>query len=197
MDPNFIHLDWERSFDAIMLVALVAIIIERALSVIFQSRIYIEYIHKDGLKEVIAVAVSIAVCVYWQLDAVGMIILTETTTIPGYIVTGALVAGGSKGSVRLFQDFFNLQSTAFRMRHTLQAAKAAADVEEAKKAVVSASSKQGGEIAFRRAKAANERVRKAVLKGESAGQPVLPSVIRSAKEALDDAEAAVESQPED
>ncbi len=25
MDPNFIHLDWERTFDAIMLVAVLAI----------------------------------------------------------------------------------------------------------------------------------------------------------------------------
>ena len=69
MDPNFIHLDWERTFDALMLVAVVAIIVERALSVIFQNRIYIERFHRDGMKETIALAASIAACVVWKLDA--------------------------------------------------------------------------------------------------------------------------------
>lgn len=79
MDPNFIHMDWERTFDALMLVAVLSIIVERVLSVVFQNRVYIERINIDGLKETIAVAVSIAFCVYWKLDAIGMILLTEAS----------------------------------------------------------------------------------------------------------------------
>ena len=66
MDPNFIHMDWERSFDALTLVVVLAIIVERALTVIFQNRIYIERYHRDGMKETVALAASIAACAAWK-----------------------------------------------------------------------------------------------------------------------------------
>lgn len=195
MDPNFIHLDWERTFDAIMLVAVLAIVVERVLSVIFQNRIYIERVHTDGMKEVIALAASIAACVNWKLDAVGMILLTETTTIAGYIVTGALVAGGSKGSLKLFQDFFDLQSTAFRMRHSLQAAQAAAAAEEAKAAVTAAPTKATAEIAKVKVAAAVKRVKVAAAKAVAEGKTIPSETLAAADQALADAEAEVAARP--
>ncbi|MCP4246087.1 MAG: hypothetical protein GY778_03470 [bacterium] len=194
MDPNFIHMDWERTFDAIMMVAVVAIIIERALSVIFQSSIYIEYVHKSGMKETIALAVSIAVCAAWKLDAMGMIILTATTTVPGYIVTGALVAGGSKGSVKLFQDMLNLQSSAFRMRHTIQAAKAAEDAEKAEAQAEAAPTKRGAEIAKAKADAAVKRVKVAAARAEADDKVVPSEVIDAAESARKGASEAVDTK---
>ena len=195
MDPNFIHLDWERTFDAIMIVAVVAVILERALSVIFQNRIYIEYLHKSGMKEAIALAVSIAVCAAWELDAMSMIILTGTTTVQGYIVTGALVAGGSKGSVKLFQDMLNLQSAAFRMRHTIQATKAGEDAKKAKAQAEAATTKRGAEIAKAKADAAVKRVKVAVARAEADDKVVPSEVIDAAESALTDASEAVDRKP--
>ena len=195
MDPNFIHVDSERTFDAIMIVGVVAVIIERALSVVFQNHIYIEYLHKSGMKETIALAVSIAVCAAWKLDAMGMIILTETTTVLGYIITGALVAGGSKGSVKLFQDMLNLQSAAFRMRHTIQATKASEDAKKAKAQAEDATTKRGAEIAKAKAAAAVKRVKVAVARAEADDKVVPSEVIDAAESALKDASEAVDRKP--
>jgi hypothetical protein len=38
--------------------------------------------------------------------------LKESTTIPGAILTGAVIAGGSKGSMKLFRDIMGLRSLA-------------------------------------------------------------------------------------
>ncbi len=194
MDPNFIHMDWERTFDALMLVAVVAIIIERALSVIFQNRIYIERFHRDGMKETIALAASIAVCVVWKLDAIGMILLTETTTVPGYIVTGALVAGGSKGSLKLFQEFFDLQSSAFRMRHSLQAAQATAAAEKASAEAVAAPNKAAAKIARAKVAAAVKKAKDAAAKAAAEGKAVPSETLGAADQALADADEAVASR---
>ncbi len=196
MDPNFVHMDWERTFDAIMLVAVVAIIIERSLSVVFQNRFYIERVHKDGMKETIALVVSIAACAIWKLDALGMIILTDTTTVPGYIVTGALVAGGSKGSLKLFQDFFGLQSSAFKMRHSLQAAKAAADAEKAQSEAEAAPNKATAEIARAKVAAAVKRAKDAAAKAAVEGKAVPSETLTAADSALKAAAKAVASKPE-
>lgn len=195
MDPNFIHMDWERTFDAIMLVAVVAIIIERALSVVFQNRIYIEYIHRDGLKELIALAASVAVCVAWDLDALSMILLTQETTIPaGYIVTGALVAGGSKGSLKLFEDVFNLQSSAFRMRRSLQAGKAADDADKAKLEAEAAPNKATAEIARAKVAAAVKKAKDAAAKAAGEGKTVPSETLDAANGALWAATAAVNAK---
>ena len=194
MDPNFIHLDWERTFEALMLVAVVSIIIERSLSVLFQNRIYIERIHRDGMKETIALVVSIAVCIAWKFDAMGMILLTETTTMLGYFVTGAVVAGGSKGSLKLFQDVFGLQSTAFKIRHSLQAAKAADEAERAGSEAEAAPTKATAEIAKGKATAALKKVKIAAVKAAADGRPVPTETIAVADAAVASATAAVDKK---
>jgi hypothetical protein len=121
MDPNLFHVDWERTFEAVGLIILLAFLIERALAVVFEHRWFLRHFDREGVKEIVAVGVSVAVCWAWKFDAVSMIILTATTTIPGYIITGAVIAGGSKASIKLFHDLLNVQSTAYRNRHQLRA----------------------------------------------------------------------------
>lgn len=196
MDPNFIHLDWERTLDALMLVGLFSIIVERALSVLFQSRVYIEHLHKEGMKETIALAVSIAVCATWKLDAIGMILLTETTTVPGYILTGALVAGGAKGSVKLFEDWLNLQSSAFRMRRVLQAEQAAAAAEKSAAEAQAAPTKAAAEIARAKVQTHVRRAQEAAVAAAAEGKAVPSSTLHAAEHALAEAEAAVAAKRE-
>ena len=161
MDPNLIHVDWERTFEALTLIVILAFFVERSLAVIFESRFYIEYFDRDGVKELSAIVVSVAACVIWKLDAVGMIILTETTTVPGYIVTGLVVAGGSKASIKLFHDLLKVKSTSYDLRHDIRAGKSAEAAQDAATEAAAATNLVAAETAARKAEAAAKRAKAA------------------------------------
>src|SRR5688572_30407452 len=114
MDPNLFHLDYERSFEVLATIVILSMIVERTLSLLFESRFFIEKTENvRAIKETISFAVSAAVCVYWQFDAVTIIIVAgDKMTIPGMILTGGIVAGGSKGSIKLFRDWLGFMSNA-------------------------------------------------------------------------------------
>ena len=67
MDPNLFHLDYERVFEVLVTIVIFSFLVERALSVIFESRWFINIYEakekRKGMKEVIALIVSIALCV--------------------------------------------------------------------------------------------------------------------------------------
>lgn len=73
---------------------------------------FINRFQGKSLKEVIAFGVSAAVCWYWDFDALSMILLKDSVTLYGAIITGGVVAGGSKASVKLFRDILQFKSTA-------------------------------------------------------------------------------------
>ena len=158
MDPNLIHLDWERTFEALMMIIVLAFILERALAVLFENKLYIMYLDRAGLKEIVAVAVSIAVCVWWKFDAVSMIVLVTETNMPGYIITGAVIAGGSKASIKLFRDLLKIRSSSYEHRREIQANKAADDAraaqQEATRAATQPARKMMAEKAARKAEEA-------------------------------------------
>ena len=62
----------------------------------------------------IALAVSVAICFVWEFDAVSMIVLAERTNWFGYLVTGGVIAGGSKAAIKLFHDVLDFKSNALR-----------------------------------------------------------------------------------
>ena len=123
MDPNLFHLDWERLYEVMVAIVVAAFLMERALSILFENRIYIDRLKNKGFKEIIAFALGVLICWYWSFDAFSMIFLKEKVTIPGMIITGAIVAGGSKGSIKLFRDVLGFKSTSEAAR--LEALKAA------------------------------------------------------------------------
>jgi CHASE2 domain-containing sensor protein len=112
MDPNLFHLDWEQIGEVLAGVVIMAFIIERALAVLFESRFFISRWKKKSLKELIAFLIAGLTCWYWQFDAISMIFLKEKVTLLGMIITGAVVAGGSKGAIKLFRDVMGFKSTA-------------------------------------------------------------------------------------
>jgi endonuclease G len=138
MDPNLIHVDWERTFEALTMVVILSFVVERFLAIFFESDPFIRHVDRKGVKEAIALAASVGVCAYWKFDAVGMILLTADTTLAGYVVTGALIAGGSKASLKVFHDVLNIRSSSMNLRHDIRAEAAAdralAAQEEAAKA---------------------------------------------------------------
>ena len=117
MDPNLFHLDWERTFEVLAAIVVLASILERGLALIFENRVLLPHLENKGVKELIAFVVALVVCVRWQFDAVSMIILTDHVTIPGELLTGAVVAGGSKASLKLFHDVLDVRSSAHEVAH--------------------------------------------------------------------------------
>ncbi|MCP4591587.1 MAG: hypothetical protein GY842_12675 [bacterium] len=114
MDPNLFHLDWDRLVEALAAIVVLAFVLERALSVVFEHRLYIERLGSRGYKEVIALTVALMVCWYWDFDAISMILLKEHTTFIGEVLTAGIIAGGSKGSVKLFRDVMGFGSTVLK-----------------------------------------------------------------------------------
>ncbi|MGB2696304.1 MAG: hypothetical protein WBD28_00425 [Candidatus Zixiibacteriota bacterium] len=116
MDPNLFVLDGGRVFEVLVAVVVMAFLIERALSVVFESRLFIRYAKDKGLKEILAVAAGVVVCWIWQFDALSIIFVKEKVTPFGLVVTGFIVAGGSKAAIKLFKDVMGFMSTAERER---------------------------------------------------------------------------------
>lgn len=114
MDPNLYHLDWDRLTEVLATIVVLSIFIERALALLFEQRNILEKLERKGWKMPIALAVSLAVCSFWKFDAVSMIVLRDTTHPFGYLVTAAVIAGGAKGSVKLFRDVLGWKSTAYK-----------------------------------------------------------------------------------
>jgi hypothetical protein len=129
MDPNLFNVDGERMMEVLFTIVILSFFIERALSVIFGTRAFVEGIlenpklEKKPIKELIALAVSISVCYKWQFDALSVILVQEKMTVYGYIITGAIVAGGSKASIKLFHDILDFKSSAEREREVKKKAK--------------------------------------------------------------------------
>jgi hypothetical protein len=112
MEANFYPLDWERIGEVLAAIVIMAFLLERALSVLFESNCFVKYMQGKNWKELIAVVVCVGVCLKWNFDALSMIFLQEKTTLLGMVITGAIVAGGSKGSIRLFKEAMGIMSEA-------------------------------------------------------------------------------------
>lgn len=112
MDPNLFNVDGERLMQVLFTIVILSFIVERALSLLFESRFYLSKAKGKSLREVIALGVSAGICITWNFDALSIILVQEKTTLYGAIITGAVVAGGSKGAVKLFHDVLGMKSSA-------------------------------------------------------------------------------------
>jgi len=116
MDPNLFHVDTERVFEALLAVTVLAFMLERALAIVFEQRVFVEHLGNRGLKELITFGAALYLCIHWDFDAVSAVILAPTTQKMGHVITAGIIAGGSKASVKLFHDVFNIMSSAERKR---------------------------------------------------------------------------------
>lgn len=116
MDPSLFRIDWEVLAEVMAAIIVLSFFIERALSLVFEHRLYIKHLDKKGLKEPIAFVLSYAVVSGWQFDAMAVILKADETAWWGYLVTAAIVAGGSKASIKLFHDLLNVKSQSLRTK---------------------------------------------------------------------------------
>lgn len=134
VDPNLFFLDFERVSEVLLTILILALLIERALALVFESRVFIERVAytvrheggKDegtitdaqprnrGVKELIALAISFYVCWWWDFDALSVLLPVSHSkmTIMGMLLTAMIIAGGSKGAAKLFSDWMGIKSSA-------------------------------------------------------------------------------------
>ena len=113
IDPTLVRLDWERTFEALGAIVVLSLVVERALALVFEQRLFVKRFGGSPIKEVIAFALSLVVCLKWQFDALSMTILSDRISVIGQVVTAAIIAGGSKGSIKLFRDVLGWKSSAY------------------------------------------------------------------------------------
>ncbi len=127
ISPNSFQLDYNAVFEALTTVVVFSFIIERALSVLFESRPFIERISKSGsskkgVKEIITLVVSLAFIFWIKFDVITSILQNSAVaTVPGMILTSFVIAGGSKASLGLFRDVLGFMSSAEKERLKSQA----------------------------------------------------------------------------
>lgn len=114
IDPNLFHLDWDRTLEVLTAIAVVSILLERSLSLVFEHRRFVDSrFDKGGLKELIAFGLAFVICRLWSLDAISIILLAEQTTLLGEVITAGVIAGGAKASLKVFRDIWNIRSAAY------------------------------------------------------------------------------------
>jgi hypothetical protein len=112
MDPALFRIDWEVLAEVLTTITVLAFFVERALSLLFEHRFFVQRFNEMGIKEPIAFLVSLAVVRYWNFDALGILMHADKTSWWGYLITAAIVAGGSKASIKLFHDVLKTKSKA-------------------------------------------------------------------------------------
>jgi hypothetical protein len=124
-------LDEERLFSLLMTIILLSFLLERALAILFENRWFVERFASRGVKEPITVAVAFTICKIWNFDALSILFSRDASLFSGQLITAAIIAGGSKASIKLFHDVFHTMSTAEQERQERAKAQAVAAVPQA------------------------------------------------------------------
>jgi len=112
MSPDLFAINWDTLGEALAVVVVLSILIERALSLLFEHRKFIARFDESNIKEILAFAVSLGVVMYWKFDILSIIFIGDKNTWLGFALTAAIIAGGNKGSIKLFHDVMGVKSSA-------------------------------------------------------------------------------------
>jgi hypothetical protein len=127
---------------ALFRLVLLSIFVERALSVVFEWKAWSQVLTDKNLKAPIAVAVSILVCIMLPFDVLRLFVTDNApSTYFGAVFTGMIVAGGSAGSIKLFQDMLGFSKQARDAVNEAKTLQVQADKEEAQVRLLSAQQK--------------------------------------------------------
>ncbi len=116
IDPNQFAMDWALLFEVLALIIVLAFVIERALAVFFESKLFVQFSlvrkkdDKGDFKALIAFGLSAVLTTLCHLDLVALLMSHEHTSLFGELITAAVIAGGSKASIKLFKDILQVKS---------------------------------------------------------------------------------------
>lgn len=118
--PDLFALQWDAVFEVAAAIVLLSIIVERFLAPVFESDFYINKQRvwdaqgKGNFKVPIAFALSVVTCLATGIDILAVIGQAPSPSYFGTIISAGVVAGGSKGSIKLFRDILGFKSSAYR-----------------------------------------------------------------------------------
>lgn len=128
IDPNQFALDWALLFEMLALIIVLAFVVERALAIVFESKHFVHYSlerkkqDKGDFKAFIAFGFSALLTMLFQIDLVAVLMSHEHVSLFGELTTAAVIAGGSKASIRLFKDILKVKSNEYdRAQQELEA----------------------------------------------------------------------------
>lgn len=95
-------------FDSFMLATILAVLVERSLALFFENKFVGRIIKGKALKDLIAFCLCFAICKLWSIDIISLMVSSDKPQTLGYILTASAIAGGSKASIKLFQDIIGV-----------------------------------------------------------------------------------------
>lgn len=120
MEPETTLMDWNRLFEVLVTLIVLAFFVERALSLLFEWRHFVSRFAAAGLKEPLAFVLALLVTWQWKFDALGVVMDDPAPSFIGQLITAAVIAGGSKASIKLFKDIAGVGNTVAAAREELR-----------------------------------------------------------------------------
>ena len=111
MDPALFRIDWDVLAELLVTIIVLAFFIERALSLLFEYRYFALRFDKKGVKGPFGLIGSLEIVAWLQFDGLAILFRLDAPTWWGYVITAAIVAGGSKASIALFQNVMKARSS--------------------------------------------------------------------------------------
>lgn len=95
---------YENLFGNLLVLVIAAMLLERALSIVFEWGLIEPMLTKYKLRAPLALLTAWLMCQTYGFDMLSVIFTkTAANTTPGILLTAATIAGGSKGAILLFQ----------------------------------------------------------------------------------------------
>jgi hypothetical protein len=108
-----LQLSWVGLLESLVLMLLLGLLVERALSLIFGSRAFAAKLDQIPiLKDVLAALAALAICQPLDIDLFAALLENRTSSLAGILVSAVVVAGTSKLWVRLLADVLGVRSSA-------------------------------------------------------------------------------------
>ena len=98
--------------DLMFRLIIVAVLLERGLSVLFEHRLFLRTLSGLGLEEVITLAGSVAVCRYGSFDLLAVLFRMAEPSLFGVFASAVIIVGFSKMSTKLFGEVLAIRSVA-------------------------------------------------------------------------------------
>ena len=130
--------EWDLVTQALIKVVILAFLVERALAVVFDMEKVEPFLKRKDLKPTIAIVVSVLACFLLKIDAISPLgdkgaFLANDSAVKwlGYLLTGLVVAGGSVGAIKLFQDILGFRRSSRDQLKAVEAVNQQAEIAEA------------------------------------------------------------------
>ena len=124
-------------------VAVLAVFVERGLSLVFEHPWWIATGDRlKGSKEFVSFGLCYIICKNLGFDAISLVAGHPEAHTAGMLITAATIAGGTKGSAKLFVGLWDIKSNAARRAEVVSDAENVIEDRRAVTAVVVADAKE-------------------------------------------------------